>query len=376
VSFSQTSNDLSLDEVKKTKLDWALVTTVIIIITIGLVNIYSASSNNFEDAFSALIKQGIWVGFGLGIVFLQMFLDYRFFQRLSFIFYFLNLGALLLVPFMGVVRGGAKRWLDLGFMNFQPSETMKFATVLALAQFFHNREGVETMGYRRLFLPLLIVLVPFFLIVGQPDLGTSLHLLITGVFMILFIGVRKRVILFSIVLMLASVPFAWKYALKDYQKDRVLTFFNPMRDPKGKSFNTIQAMIAVGSGQVSGKGFKKGTQTQLDFTPEKQTDFIFTVVAEEWGFLGACFLILAYLFLFFRCLMIAHEATEKFGALVCLGFVALLGSQVFINIGMVMGIVPVVGLPLPFLSYGGTSMLTCLVSIGMILNISYRKNIF
>lgn len=354
------------------RFDWMLFFVIIAILIVGVINVYSASS--VSESYT--LKQIMWSLGGVSLIAMLTLMDYRFLETLAYPLYGLNLILLALVPFVGVVRSGARRWLDLGFMSFQPSETMKIVLILALAKFFHNREDFKAMGFSRLLVPLGIILVPTLMTMAQPDLGTGGHLAIIGFAIMFFVGIRVRILLLAVLLAVVSFPVAWEYGLKDYQKDRIRTFVDPMRDPKGKGFNALQSMIAVGSGRFSGKGFKLGTQTQLNFTPEKHTDFIFTVLAEEWGFLGCSLLLFLYLALFSRCLTLASLARDKFGALIGTGVVAMLLSQVFINIAMVSGIFPIVGLPLPLLSYGGTSMLNTCLALALILNVGYKRNIF
>ena len=354
------------------RFDWMLLGVIVAILLIGVINVYSAST--ISESYT--LKQVLWSVGGLGIIAVISLMDYRFLEQLAYPLYVFNLLLLAVVPFAGVMRSGARRWLDLGFINFQPSETMKIVLILALAKFFHNREDFKAMSFSRMLLPLGIILVPTLMTMAQPDLGTGGHLLIIGFSMMLFVGIRWRLLLVAALLAVVSFPVAWEYGLKGYQKDRIRTFIDPMRDPKGKGFNAIQSMIAVGSGRFSGKGFKLGTQTQLNFTPEKHTDFIFTVLAEEWGFIGCFVLLFLYLALFSRCLTLASLARDKFGALLGIGVVAMLLSQVFINVAMVSGIFPIVGLPLPLLSYGGTSMLNTCMALGLILNVGYKRNIF
>ena len=356
--------------------DWLLFLSILLIVALGILNIYSATSREAGLGSDLVMRQIFFALGGFSLIGLLMLFDYRFVERVSYILYGMNIFFLMLVPFFGVFRSGAKRWLDFGFVSFQPSETMKFLLILALAKYFQNREHDEALGFRALFIPALLITVPTLLIMSQPDLGTGGHLAIVGAIMLLFVGINKRVFLTLCMVAVVSLPIAWEYGLKPYQKDRVMTFLNPKRDPQGKGFNALQSMIAVGSGQFAGKGFQKGTQTQLDFTPEKHTDFIFTVLAEEWGFLGAIFLFILYLGLFQRCLRISSMAKDKFGALLGVGVIGMFVSQIFINVAMACGMFPIVGLPLPLVSYGGTSMITTCIALGLLLNVGYKRNIF
>ncbi len=363
-----------IEEGQRSRFDWPLLLVVFILIGMGLVNIYSATHGHGGGDF--LSKQLGAFALALVISAGVMILDYRIFDRLAFLFYGFNLLALALVPFLGVIRYGAKRWINLGFFNWQPSETMKIMTVLALAKYFQKRNQVKKMGIKELIIPGLIAGVPALMTIAQPDLGTGGHIIIVGAAMLLFVGIRPKILIGTCIIGIVSFPIFWQYGLKEYQKDRIVTFINPMRDPRGEGYNAIQSLIAVGSGELVGKGYQKGTQTQLEFTPEGHTDFIFTVLAEEWGLIGAILLFVLYSFLFYRMVGIASMASDTFGALLGVGISALLASQIFINVAMVCGMFPIVGIPLPLLSYGGTSLLTSMFALALLMNVGYRRSIF
>jgi len=244
--------------------------------------------------------------------------------------------------------------------------------ILSLARYFSSHGAGGGYGIRELLVPAVIVLIPFLLIICQPDLGTALMMLIIFLSMVLFVGVRLKDLLIAGVAGLLMIPLAWHF-LKDYQKDRIMTFFDPERDPLGAGYHIIQSMIAVGSGGFLGKGFLKGTQTQLKFLPEQQTDFVFSVFAEEWGFAGGIVLIILFLSLILWGLKIAQNSRDLPGTLIAYGVTIMIFWGVFINIGMVLGILPVVGIPLPFLSYGGSSIVVLMISIGLLINISMRR---
>lgn len=376
---SQNAEDFATTD--ESRFDWRLVLAILIIVTIGIVNVYSATANvpsadGNLHSWDMAVRQLMNLGIGLGVIGLVMLFDYRLIERLAYIIYGANLMALLAVPAIGVVRYGARRWINLGFMSYQPSETMKFATILALAKYFHGKPSLHSLDFRDLIKPGLILGVPALLTIIQPDLGTGGHLAIVGTAILLFVGIRRRVLVTAVLAAVVSFPVAWQYGLKSYQQDRIKTFLDPMADPKGDGYNALQSMIAVGSGQSIGKGFRHGTQTQLHFTPEGHTDFIFTVLAEEWGFLGALVLFGMYLFLLYRCVNIAALARDKFGSLVCVGIIGMLASQIFINVAMVCGMFPIVGIPLPLVSYGGTSVITVCFALGILLNVGYRRTIF
>ncbi len=374
---SQGAEDFAATE--ESRFDWRLVGAILGIMVVGLLNVYSATAVGYvgdESASSFVLRQFSFFIAGMGVISLVMLFDYRFLERAAYLIYGLNLLALISVEFIGVLRYGARRWIDLGLLSYQPSETMKLATLLALAKYFQARTSLDKLDFKDLWPPLLILGAPAVFTIVQPDLGTGGHLAIAGSVVLLFVGIRTRVLVTAAILGVVSLPIFWQYGLKPYQKDRIRTFVDPTSDPKGQGYNALQSMIAVGSGKISGKGFTKGTQTQLDFTPEGHTDFIFTVLAEEWGLMGCLLLFGLYVFLFQRCVAIASAARDKFGSLLCVGIIGMLASQIFINIAMVTGMFPIVGIPLPLASYGGTSVLTVCLALGFLLNVGYRRSIF
>jgi len=259
---------------------------------------------------------------------------------------------------------GAQRWLSLGPIVFQPSEFMKITMIWTLAKFFHDDQRRSSYGIRHLLIPLLLVVFPALLVMAQPDLGTALIILASSASLLLFVKVNSRLIITIFLSLLVLAPMAYKFVLKDYQRQRIITFLNPQSDPRGAGYNSIQSMIAVGSGEMLGKGFKKGTQSQLKFLPEHHTDFIFSVFSEEHGFLGSVLLIGLFLAFFSQGLKVAYGSNDKFGMLFSIGIVAIFFWHFFINIGMTIGILPVVGVPLPFISYGGSSLVIFINSEG------------
>ncbi|HVJ65140.1 MAG TPA: rod shape-determining protein RodA [Bdellovibrionota bacterium] len=365
--------DAATFEEETSSFDWTVLVGMLCVFFIGLVNIYSVTHGQ-PGAF--WLRQLIFVGAGMGVIGLVTFFDYRIIQNFAYILYGLNFLALSAVEFIGVLKNGSRRWIDFGPIHYQPSETMKFLVILALAKYFHDKQSLQKLGWKELLVPGLIVGVPALLTIAQPDLGTGGHIMLIGATMIAFMGVKRKVIVTLALLGLISIPLGWKYGLKQYQRQRVMTFIDPTKDPRGTGYNALQSMIAVGSGEFMGKGFEQGSQTQLEFTPESHTDFIFSVLAEEWGFLGAGVLFGLYMFIFGRCIRIASLAREKFGSLVCVGVIGMIISQIFINVAMVTGMFPIVGIPLPMVSYGGTSVLTTSLGFGLILSIGYRRTIF
>jgi rod shape determining protein RodA len=345
--------------------DWTLLVTGLLIAVIGVVNIYSSTfphTGNFKPLY---LKQIYWLLLGVALMFFILFFDYRTLIRHAYPFLLFCLILLILVMFFGRSTSGSQRWLQLGSISFQPSELTKIALILALTRFFTEEDNPQGYGLRDLFFPFLIFIIPTLLVFKQPDLGTVVLLL-------LIIGVHLRTWITLGVGCAALAPLLWHF-LKNYQKTRLLTFFNPDLDPLKAGYHIIQSKIAVGSGTIFGKGFLKGTQSQLHFLPEQHTDFIFSVLAEEWGFMGSFFLLFLILLLISRGLKIAYTSKDRAGAILAIGISAMLFWQFFINVGMVVGIVPVVGVPFPLLSYGGTSVITTLMGIGILMNISMRR---
>lgn len=344
---------------------------------VGLINLYSATHGVQVGASNNLfLSQIFWLTMGWGFYLLLTFVDYQIFFRWSYVFYFLNLGALCLIPFIGRTSLGAQRWLDLGFFSYQPSETMKVAVILVLARNLVHKNKPEGMGLKDLAIPFLLIGVPFILTVKQPDLGTAMVLFAIPMSMVLFVKVRRALIIFSVIAAAIAIPVAWNFHLKDYQKQRIITFLEPGKDPRGAGYNSIQSRIAVGSGKFFGKGFRQGTQSQLEFLPERHTDFIFSVLSEEHGFVGSLTTVGLFTILLFMGIGTASQARDKFGALLVVGCLSYIFWHMFINIGMVTGLLPIVGIPLPLLSYGGTGMLTTMGALGIVSSVSFRKFLF
>ena len=355
--------------------DWIFLGFVLAISLLGILNLYSASQEFQTGGLSICAKQINWLLMGLVIMCGILVIDYHRVGNAAFILYGLGLVLLVLVLLIGRKVSGAQRWLDLGVFPLQPSEIMKIFAVIALARYFSQREYPDGLGFKELIGPGLIVGVPFLLILKQPDLGTALHLTFTCLAVLAFLRVRRYVLLTLTACITAAIPTILK-RLEAYQLERIVTFLNPERDPLGAGYHIIQSKIAVGSGQFWGKGFMKGTQTQLSFLPEQHTDFAFSVLAEEWGFFGSIVLLLLYLGLILVGLRIVAKSQDRFGALLALGLVSLIFWQVLINICMVTGLMPVVGIPLPFISYGGSSLVTTFMAIGLILNVGMRRFLF
>lgn len=360
------------------RLDIRLILLIFCLNVIGLFNLYSATHGpHSRDVEPLFVQQIIWLLGGWTVFFILTFVDYMWVNKIIWLAYILNVAALVYTDVLGKVVLGGQRWIDLHFFRYQPSETMKLCLILLLARILVNRNPLGNgMGLRELLIPSLLIFVPFVLTVKQPDLGTAMMLMLIGGTLLYFVKIRKSIILFISVLVLIAIPMAWKYGLKDYQRNRVFTFISPDQDPQGTGYNSIQSRIAVGSGKFFGKGFRMGTQSQLEFLPERHTDFIFSVLSEEWGFVGSFIVLITFAFLFKVCFEISLQARDKYGALIAIGVTAYIFWHMFINIGMVIGLLPIVGVPLPLLSYGGSGMLTTMAGMGLVSSIAYRRYLF
>ena len=354
--------------------DWVLLGLVLIVVATGIVNLYSAGYNRGEGT-PLYVKQLYWLAVGLGVMCVTLTYDYRHLEKLSYPIYILSILLLVAVMFGGKMVSGSRRWLPLGPLAFQPAEIAKIAIILALATYFNRRPRIEAMGLKDLIVPGVLVMIPVALIIKQPDLGSGILVALVAASLILFVGVRWRTLMGCGLTLVMLSPVIWHF-LKDYQRQRVLTFLDPGRDPLGAGYHILQSMIAVGSGQFWGKGFLQGTQSQLYFLPEQHTDFVFSVFAEEWGFVGSAVLLLLFTALALWGLSVARDCKERFGHLLAVGVTALIFWQIFINLCMVTGFLPVVGIPLPLFSYGGSSLITTLLGVGFLLNIRMRRYLF
>lgn len=361
----------------------AILIIAIIIVVIGVLSIYSSTYQK-EGEFWQLIykRQILWFVLGLVFFIFMSNLNYRRLWDIAYLLYVLALFLLFLVFVLGIVRLGAQRWLKFAWFNIQPSEIAKLVIVIFLAKYFSMKSvddvslQVNKMGILRgLILPLLFVVIPMGLVVEQPDLGSGAMLLFIFAIMLFLAGVRLKYIVVFLLMILVCVPVLWHY-LRDYQKDRLMVFLNPNIDPLGAGYTVIQSKIAIGSGGFLGKGWLKGSQSQLRFLPESHTDFIFATFAEEWGFLGSSLLLLLYYLLIRQGIIIAQRSSDNFGRLLALGISLMLALQVIINIAMNLGLAPVVGLPLPLMSYGGSSMFLTFISLGILANINKTRSVF
>jgi rod shape determining protein RodA len=362
--------DMSFRE-KLWQMSWSLVFWVSCLFLIGFAMLYSAAGGKLMPwAEPQLARFVIGLGMLIGIA----MIDIRILMRYAYVFYGVVLILLMIVEVRGVIGGGAQRWIDLGVINLQPSELMKPAMVLVLARYFHGL-GLEEIGSPlSLLLPIGLVVVPVGLIVVQPDLGTALVIMMGAGALFFMAGVRLWK--FGVVggLGLAAIPIAWSF-LHEYQRDRIRIFLNPERDPMGAGYHIMQSKIALGSGGLFGKGFMEGTQSHLNFLPEHQTDFIFTMLAEELGMVGGLLLLALYCIVLAYGYAIAFRCRHQFGRLVAMGITTTFFLYFFINIAMVMGLIPVVGVPLPLVSYGGTALLTLMLCIGLLMNVFVHRDV-
>jgi rod shape determining protein RodA len=356
--------------------EWPLLTLALLLALIGVVNQISAAPGD-ADAVPALAwRQLAWLGVSLVALAVSLLADYRSLERFALPTYLLVLGMLILVLLFAPIIKGSQRWLVLGPARIQPSELAKLALILIFARLLKRRAARGPMGLYDLALPALLLALPVGLVLRQPDLGTAMLIAVTSASFLLVARVKLFSILCLFTAGLVSLSGAWVFYLHDYQKERVLTFLHPERDPLGSAYHAIQSQIAIGSGGLLGRGFLDGPQSQLDFLPEQQTDFVFSVLGEEWGFVGGGVVLLLYLALLLRGLLIARASKDLFGSYLALGVVALLFWAGAINVGMVLGMLPVVGVPLPLISHGGSSLLTCMLGIGLLMNVSMRRYVF
>ncbi len=358
--------------------DWVLLGLTFVLGGIGLLTLYSAATANVDVAgVRGLVhlKQSYWLAIGIGAMMLLVLFSYRWLNRLALPIYVCSIGLLVAVLLVGKEVSGSQRWLVLGPVSFQPSELMKISLAIMLARYFSDSVSEEGLSLRELWKPLIWTLIPFTLIVKQPDLGTSLILLLIAGTMTIFVKIERRSLLCLTAAGIAGSVVAW-FFLREYQKQRILAFLDPQGDPLGAGYHIIQSKIAVGSGLLFGKGFLKGTQNALSFLPEQHTDFIFSVLAEEWGFLGAAVVISLYVLVVEWGFTIAVRSKEPFGTILAVGLTSMIFWQAFINLAMALALLPVVGVTLPLISYGGSSMLVTMGAIGILLNISMRRFLF
>ena len=352
-------------------ISWGLVLLISIVACFGILILYSAADGNIQPWGE---KQLVRFGIALILMLSAAILGVYYWFRLAYWTYAISLLLIIAVDLRGIVGMGAQRWIDLGFIQLQPSELMTIALLLALARYFHHLGNEEDLKIRFLILPTLMILLPVALVLKQPDLGTAIMLLMGGAVMFFLAGVRLRLFLLMGMAAGAAVPTVWRF-LRDYQKSRIYTFLDPDNDPLGAGYHILQSKIALGSGGLFGKGFLLGTQSHLSFLPEKQTDFIFTTLAEEFGLFGALTLLGLYCGIFAYSFAIALRSRNHFGRLLGAGITTNFFLYVFINTAMVTGLIPVVGVPLPLISYGGTAMLTVMLGFGLLMSVGVDRDL-
>ena len=350
------------------KFDWLLLAAVLLLITIGLLSLFSLSGVSLYPFFG---KQILWALIGIVLLVVLSFFDFRILKMHSFtvfLFYLLTVFLLLLVLLLRLKIRGIEAWLSIGGFFFQPVELAKLSLIVLLAKFFSKRH-IEIYRLRHLIVSALYMALPVFLVLLQPDLGSAIVLIFIWFVIIVFSGMKPKHLLLFAVLGILIISIVWSFGLHPYQKARIIAFFNPYEDPKGAGYQMIQSMIAVGSGQIWGKGLGYGSQSHLNFLPEPETDFIFAAYAEEWGFVGTIMLLALFLIILWRIIRIGMMASDNFSRLYSFGFAALIFVQSFIHIGMNMGVLPITGITLPFVSYGGSSLVTLLIGVAILQNI-------
>ena len=356
--------------------DWGLLGMTVLLGFLGLVTLYSAvTSASPTPQKIYYFKQLVWYCAGLIVMVISFLINYKLLDRWANAIYAICILLLICVLLFGKHVGGARRWLILGPLSIQPSEFVKIAVIICLARYYSKIANIRGLTLRELLTPLILAAIPIFLIVRQPDLGTAMLVVLIASSMTVFVKIERRSFLYIIASCTITIPMVW-FFLKGYQKKRILTFLNPELDPLGAGYHIIQSKIAIGSGMISGKGFLKGTQNALSFLPEQHTDFIFSVLAEEMGFVGSVIPLLIFMMLIIWGLNVAYRCRDPFGTILAVGISSMIFWQVFINVGMAMGLMPIVGVPLPFISYGGSSIVAMMICIGLLMNVSMRRFMF
>ena len=344
--------------------DYTLFFLILLLGIISLFAMYSSERGNFSyHTQSHLYRFGIFFLFFVIISFIKI----KYIYKSAYVFYFVVLILLFAVDMFGVTSSGSKRWVNLFFINLQPSELMKVSLIIFLARYYYKIPSTSVNSIKHIFIPILSFMVPVFLVIIQPDLGTAVLIAITGLIVIWLTGFRIKYFIYSFFLLICLTPVGIAF-LKPYQKSRILTFFDPERDPLGAGYQIIQSKIALGSGGIFGKGYLMGSQSYLDYLPEKHTDFIFTLYSEEFGFVGSVTLLLLYAILILRVIVIGSSSRSFFGRLFCYGFASSLFIFIAVNMCMVLGLLPIVGSPLPIMSYGGSSMLATMIGFAIVMS--------
>lgn len=363
-----TDNPTNILLTKFLKINWVIVLCVVFLGFMGVAALYSAAGGNWNPWAKSHLTRLI---IGVVLMFIITFIHPKFFYKLTLISFLLGLMSLVFVKFFGV--GSVQRWITIGGLNVQPSELMKFALILMLARYF---DQLSKINFNRLFsyvIPILYIIIPGLIVISQPDLGTGLTIIILGFAILFYVGVSLKFVFIFLLTFISSVPIIWQQ-LYDYQKNRILVFLNPEIDSLGSGYQIIQSKIAIGSGGLFGKGYLLGSQSRLNYLPEKHTDFIFTLISEELGFFGAMTIILIFCLLIASIVKISFTVDTLFSKVIVFGVGLLIFLYLTLNIGMVCGLLPVVGAPLPLISYGGTSLFTILISVGVVLSINVHKN--
>ena len=363
--FQQSSYSDQLTFLQKIRrFDIWLLLCILILGAIGTMAMYSSDGGEFSyHTKNHIIRFIIFFSMMLVLSFVRI----KFWHSLGYFFYLVVVLLLIYASLYGITASGSQRWISLYFVNLQPSELMKIAVIVCFAKYYHRMQINSINNFRNLIIPIIILIIPIVLVLSQPDLGTSILIALSGLIVIWLSGVNVKYFIYSILGFIISAPFVISF-LKPYQKLRILSFFNPERDPLGAGYQIIQSKIAVGSGGISGKGFLKGTQSYLDFLPEKHTDFIFTLFSEEFGFVGSLGLLLVYSIMIFRIVSIGSTTKSFFSRLYCYGFGSSIFVYVVINMSMVLGLLPIVGSPLPIMSYGGSSMLATMIGLSIVMS--------
>ena len=356
---------------KMSRFSWALFAPMCIVLALSIVVLYSAGHGSWQPfALSQLIK----ILFGLVVFFVVAFSNIKTWIKSAYLVYILALFLIIMVTFVGHTGMGAQRWLNLGFIHIQPSEFIKIALVMALARYFAWMNSTELTQLRHYIMPAFLLLIPFGLIVMQPDLGTAVSMALITVGMFYIVGAPKKWFVIALILGILAAPAVWFGGLHDYQRNRLITFINPEYDARGVGYQINQAKIAFGSGGILGQGYMHGSQSQQSFLPEKQTDFIYTMLGEEFGLVGALFLVLVYSWIIILLFWCAKTCRNRFGQLMCFGFMLNFFIYYFINISMVLGLMPTVGVPLPLMSFGGSSLLSLMFGFGLAQNAHIHKD--
>ena len=349
---------------KVRSIDYILLFAIFLVGLISGFSMYSIDGGSIEYyTQNHLIRFSVF----FTLMLLISFVNIKVWHATGYIFYLIALGLLIWASFYGVTASGSQRWINLYFINLQPSELMKIAIIICFSKYYHRVQIHNVNNFKNILVSFIILIIPIFLVISQPDLGTSVLIALSGIIVLWLAGLNLKYFVYSSLLLLISAPFVISF-LKPYQKLRLLTFFDPGKDPLGAGYQIIQSKIAVGSGGLYGKGFLKGTQGYLEFLPEKHTDFIFTLFSEEFGFIGSIILLILYSIIIFRIIRIGMFSRSFFGRLFCFGFGSAIFVYILVNMSMVLGLLPVVGSPLPIMSYGGSSMLATMIGFGIVMS--------